>query len=54
MKGGKVKHTQHPLHGDNLAILCDHFASESVDLIYLDPLFNSSRNYNVLFKHEGG
>ena len=54
MKGGKVKHTQHPLHGDNLAILCDHIASESVDLIYLDPPFNSARNYNVLFKHEGG
>ena len=41
-------------YGDNLAILRDHIASESVDLIYLDPPFNSARNYNVLFKHEGG
>lgn len=41
-------------YGDNLAILRDHIASESIDLIYLDPPFNSARNYNVLFKHEGG
>jgi site-specific DNA-methyltransferase (adenine-specific) len=41
-------------YGDNLAILRDHIGSESVDLIYLDPPFNSARNYNVLFKHEGG
>src|SRR5690606_8199152 len=39
---------------DNLQILRDHIASESVDLIYLDPPFNSDRNYNVLFKDESG
>lgn len=33
--------------GDNLNILRDHIPSESVDLIYLDPPFNSKRNYNV-------
>lgn len=33
--------------GDNLIILRDHIPSESVDLIYLDPPFNSKRNYNV-------
>jgi site-specific DNA-methyltransferase (adenine-specific) len=41
-------------YGDNLDILREHIASESVDLVYLDPPFNSSRNYNVLFKDEGG
>lgn len=41
-------------YGDNLSILREHIQSESVDLIYLDPPFNSSRNYNVLFKDESG
>ena len=41
-------------YGDNLIILREHIPSESVDLIYLDPPFNSSRNYNVLFKDEHG
>lgn len=38
--------------GDNLTILRDHIASDSIDLIYLDPPFNSNRNYNVLFKEQ--
>src|SRR5436305_6975583 len=41
-------------YGDNLFILREHIPSESIDLIYLDPPFNSSRNYNVLFKDEQG
>lgn len=41
-------------YGDNLFILREHLPSESVDLIYLDPPFNSRRNYNVLFKDESG
>lgn len=41
-------------YGDNLFILHEHIANESVDLIYLDPPFNSNRNYNVLFKDEHG
>lgn len=41
-------------YGDNLTILRDHIAGESVDLIYLDPPFNSARTYNVLFRHESG
>jgi DNA modification methylase len=41
-------------YGDNLAILREHLIAESVDLIYLDPPFNSNRNYNVLFKEESG
>jgi site-specific DNA-methyltransferase (adenine-specific) len=40
--------------GDNLRILRDHIRDESVDLIYLDPPFNSSASYNVLFKEQGG
>ncbi|MCC6175259.1 MAG: restriction endonuclease [Chloroflexi bacterium] len=39
--------------GDNLDILRNYVASESVDLIYLDPPFNSNRNYNVLFRENG-
>jgi site-specific DNA-methyltransferase (adenine-specific) len=41
-------------YGDNLTILRDYIASESVDLVYLDPPFNSARSYNVLFRHESG
>lgn len=41
-------------YGDNLPILREHIPDESVDLVYLDPPFNSQRTYNVLFKHEGG
>lgn len=35
---------------DNLTILREEIASDSVDLIYLDPPFNSNANYNVLFR----
>ncbi len=41
-------------YGDNLKVLREYIPTESVDLIYLDPPFNSSRNYNVLFKDESG
>jgi site-specific DNA-methyltransferase (adenine-specific) len=43
-------------YGDNLDILRnrEYFPNECVDLIYLDPPFNSSRSYNVLFKDESG
>ena len=37
-------------YGDNLPIMREHIADESVDLVYLDPPFNSNRDYNVLFK----
>jgi site-specific DNA-methyltransferase (adenine-specific) len=36
--------------GDNLKILEEKIPPESFDLIYLDPPFNSDKNYNVLFK----
>jgi site-specific DNA-methyltransferase (adenine-specific) len=38
--------------GDNLDVLRTYVADESVDVIYLDPPFNSSRNYNVLFRDD--
>ncbi len=41
-------------YGDNLPILREYLPSQSVDLIYLDPPFNSNRSYNVLFKEESG
>src|SRR5690606_10356952 len=37
-------------YGDNLEVLKDSIADESVDLVYLDPPFNSAVSYNVLFK----
>jgi site-specific DNA-methyltransferase (adenine-specific) len=44
----------HLYYGDNLAVLRDHIASDSVDLVYLDPPFNSNASYNVLFKGPSG
>ena len=41
-------------YGDNLDVLRTHIADESVDLIYLDPPFNSNAGYNVLFKAASG
>jgi site-specific DNA-methyltransferase (adenine-specific) len=40
-------------YGDNLPILREHIPDESIDLVYLDPPFNSNRSYNVLFKEDG-
>ncbi len=36
-------------YGDNLEVLRQNVPDASVDLIYLDPPFNSNRNYNVIF-----
>jgi hypothetical protein len=41
-------------YGDNLEILRSEIGSETVDLIYLDPPFNSKANYNVLFRSPKG
>jgi len=41
-------------YGDNLEILRDHIPAESVDMVYLDPPFNSQQQYNVLFKEPTG
>src|SRR4051794_6703333 len=41
-------------YGDNLDVLGEQIPDESVDLIYLDPPFNSNRNYNLFFKEADG
>ena len=41
-------------YGDNLPVLRDHVPNESVDLVYLDPPFNSNASYNVLFREKSG
>ncbi|MBU9699494.1 restriction endonuclease [Rhodobacteraceae bacterium HSP-20] len=41
-------------YGDNLKVLRESIRSETVDLIYLDPPFNSNASYNVLFKSPQG
>jgi site-specific DNA-methyltransferase (adenine-specific) len=41
-------------YGDNLNVLRESIADETVDLVYLDPPFNSNASYNVLFKAPSG
>ena len=41
-------------YGDNLEILREHIPDDSVDLIYLDPPFNSNRDHSVLFREQDG
>ena len=41
-------------YGDNLTILREYIPSNAVDLIYLDPPFNSRQDYNVLFAEQDG
>ena len=44
----------HLYYGDNLVVLREQLRDESVDLIYLDPPFNSNASYNVLFRSPQG
>ena len=44
----------HLYYGDNLAVLRNSIASATVDLVYLDPPFNSNASYNVLFRGPSG
>jgi site-specific DNA-methyltransferase (adenine-specific) len=41
-------------YGDNLSVLRQQIEDQSVDLVYLDPPFNSNANYNVLFRSPAG
>jgi site-specific DNA-methyltransferase (adenine-specific) len=41
-------------YGDNLPVLRQHIADQSVDLVYLDPPFKSNQDYNILFREHGG
>ncbi len=58
MKGGKDGMTESSknllYYGDNLDVMRRHIGDESVDLVYLDPPFNSNTNYNVLFAEKDG
>jgi site-specific DNA-methyltransferase (adenine-specific) len=44
----------HLYYGDNLDVLRESIRDESVDLIYLDPPFNSNATYNILFRAPSG
>lgn len=62
IKGTKSKKRAHSIkkmenvlyYGDNLKVLREHIKDNSVDLIYLDPPFNSKADYNILFKEPTG
>ena len=41
-------------YGDNLDILRNRIDSDSVDLCYIDPPFNSKRNYFQIYNNQGG
>jgi adenine specific DNA methylase Mod len=41
-------------YGDNLDILKRHIKDDAIDLVYLDPPFNSNATYNVLFAEQDG
>ena len=41
-------------YGNNLVVLRESVGSDSVDLVYLDPPFNSQANYNLLFRSPAG
>jgi adenine specific DNA methylase Mod len=47
-------HVNQLFYGDNLDVLRKHIPPDSVDLVYLDPPFNSNQDYNVLFKEQSG
>src|SRR4051812_28462758 len=50
----RLRMTNQLYYGDNLVVLRESIASESVDLVYLDPPFNSSASYNILFRALSG
>ena len=52
MKEKSLKNTLY--YGDNLYIMNNKIEKASIDLIYLDPPFNSARNYNIIYKDTTG
>lgn len=40
-------------YGDNLEILRKYIKDETIDLCYIDPPFNSKRNYNQIYNNIG-
>ena len=49
-----MEHGNRLYYGDNLPVMREYLADESVDLVYLDPPFNSNASYNVLFRERTG
>jgi len=45
--------TNQLFYGDNLDVLRKHIRDETVDLCYIDPPFNSERNYNQIYNNVG-
>jgi len=45
--------TNQLFYGDNLEVLRRHIRDETVDLCYIDPPFNSKRNYNQIYNNIG-
>ena len=41
-------------YGDNLGLLRKYIHDETIDLCYIDPPFNSKRNYNQIYNNVGG
>ena len=54
LKKSDTPATSHLYYGDNLQVMRDNIGDQSIDLIYLDPPFNSQTNYNVLFRAPTG
>jgi site-specific DNA-methyltransferase (adenine-specific) len=52
--GGMGDSGNHLYYGDNLSVLRESIGDASVDLVYLDPPFNSNASYNVLFRGPSG
>jgi adenine specific DNA methylase Mod len=49
--GGRKNPEMNTLYyGDNLEILKNHIKNKTIDLIYLDPLFQSGKNHNQIFQ----
>jgi len=53
-KGGRLEMMNQLFYGDNLEVMRERIPDEVADLVYLDPPFNSSRSYNLLFKQVKG
>src|SRR5579863_2524352 len=51
--GGKDMKNQ-LYYGDNLEVLRKYIKDETIDLCYIDPPFNSKRNYNQIYNNIGG
>lgn len=41
-------------YGDNLDVMRKHISNDSVDLCYIDPPFNSNREYHQIYNRIGG